>query len=115
MGRPTGREVARSDEVVFDKKTDDANHRIATELARRERALAIRHESEESNAVALGERHDLAGRLAVRMGRSAKDTVRRLAESAETDEDMGPLRLLAESYLKVTNEAYVAHAKRILE
>lgn len=115
MGKPPGRAVARTNQVVFDKKSDEVNHRIATELARRERSLAARHEAEESSVSALAERHDLAGRLAVRMGRNAKDTVRRLADSAEADEDMGPLRLLAESYLQVTNEAYVAHAKRILE
>lgn len=114
MSAPRSRDVQRRSQPVFSQETDDANHRIALALARRERTLAVRHEAEESNALAVSERHELFGRLTTRMGQNALDVRRRLEALVETEEELDALRPLAESYVQLSVETHQHHGRRML-
>lgn len=99
---------------VFSPATDDANHRIASALARRERALAVRHEEHESDVMALVDGHELFGRLTSKMGDNMLDVRRRLEAKAETEEELDALRPLAASYVQVSIESHQARGRRML-
>ncbi|WP_152467715.1 hypothetical protein [Gordonia terrae] len=109
MGAQTGRDVSRH----FGSQSNDANHAIASALARRERALALRHEERELEAVDLADRHHLFGRLTARMGQNALDTRRRLEAMAETEDELQILRPFAETYVELSGQVHEQHGRRM--